>query len=177
MYTKGQKVETDLKLRHKRIGHINLQKLKNMQMKGVVIVLPKFTEKEIMGVREACQFGKKHCHPFLNERNVRKGTVDVVHSDVRGRAETTIFSRCRYNVMFIDDWYSLCTKRVKHSHASINLKTKSKRQPVDMYGAFAQMEEKSTSPTNFSFTPERKHSARVFMLSRTWQQSCQDLNS
>ena len=37
MFAKGRKVKTDLKLWHKRIGHINLQKLKGMQLKGVII--------------------------------------------------------------------------------------------------------------------------------------------
>ena len=81
MFAKGLKVETDLKLWHKRIGHINLQKLQNMQSKGVVIGLPNFTEKEIMSVYEACQFKKQRQHPFPKERNVRKGILDVVHLD------------------------------------------------------------------------------------------------
>ena len=78
MYAKGQKVETDLKLWHKRIGHINLQKLQNMQTKGVVIGLPNFTDMEITGVCEACQFGKQRRHPFPNERNVSKGISFIV---------------------------------------------------------------------------------------------------
>ena len=36
------KADTDIELWHKRIGHINLQKLKGMQLKGVVIGLPTF---------------------------------------------------------------------------------------------------------------------------------------
>ena len=60
MFAEGHKVETDLKLCHKRVGHINLQKFKGMQLKGVVIGLLTFTEKEIVGVCEACQFGKQH---------------------------------------------------------------------------------------------------------------------
>ena len=54
MFTKGLKVDTDLKVWHKRIGHINLQKLKGMQSKGVFIRLPTLREKEIEGVCEAC---------------------------------------------------------------------------------------------------------------------------
>ena len=37
------------------------------------------TEKEIVGGCEPCQFDKQHGQPFLNERNVRKGILDVVH--------------------------------------------------------------------------------------------------
>ena len=50
MFANGLRLETDLNLWHKRIGHINLRKLQNMQSKGVVIGLPNFTTKEIMGV-------------------------------------------------------------------------------------------------------------------------------
>ena len=84
MFAKGLKVETDLKLWHKRFGHINLQKLKGMQSKGVVIELSTFTKKEIVGVCEACQFGKQHRQPFPKERNVGKGILDVLHSHVWG---------------------------------------------------------------------------------------------
>ena len=84
MFAKGLKVKTDLKLWYKRIGHINLQKHKGMQSKGVVIRLPTFTKKEIIGVCEACQFSKQHRQPFPKERNVGKGILDVLHSHVWG---------------------------------------------------------------------------------------------
>ena len=87
MFAKGLKADTDLELWHKRIGHINLQKLKGMKTKGVVIELPTFIEKEsCIGVSAACQFGKQHQHPSPKERNVNKGLLDVVHSDVWGAA-------------------------------------------------------------------------------------------
>ena len=54
MFAKSLKVESDLNIWHKRIGHINLQKLQNMQTKGVILGLPSFTTKEITGVCEAC---------------------------------------------------------------------------------------------------------------------------
>ena len=57
MYAKGRKADTDIELWHKQIDHINLQKLKGMQSKGVVIRIPTFTEKEMAGICEACQFG------------------------------------------------------------------------------------------------------------------------
>ena len=104
MFAKGLKADTDIELWHKRIGHINLQKLKGMQSKGVVIRLPTFKEKEINGVCGACQFGKQHRHPFPKERNVSKGLLDVVHSDVWGPAQTATFGGCRYYVTFIDDF-------------------------------------------------------------------------
>ena len=53
MFANGHKTDTNIELWHKRIGHINLQMFKGMQMKGVIIRLPTFTEKEIVGVGEA----------------------------------------------------------------------------------------------------------------------------
>ena len=99
MFAKSTKTDSDIQLWHKRVGHINLNKLKAMKSKGVVIVLPTFKEKEIEGVCKACQFGKQHRHPFPKERNVRKCLIDVVHSDVWGPAQTAIFSECRYYVV------------------------------------------------------------------------------
>ena len=104
MFAKNTKADSDIELWHKRIGHINLNKLKAMKSKGVVIGLPTFKEKEIEGVCEACQFSKQHRHPFLKERNVSKGLLDVVHSDVWGPTQTATFGGCRYYVLFIDDF-------------------------------------------------------------------------
>ena len=97
MYAKSQKVKTDLKLWHKRIGHINLQKLQNMQSKIVTV-------KEMMGVCEACHFGKQNSHKFPKEQNVSKGILDAIHLDVWGPAQTTTFGGCRYYVTFIDNF-------------------------------------------------------------------------
>ena len=94
MFAKSTKVDSDIELWHKRIGHINLNKLKVMQSKGVVIVLPTFKTKEIEGVYEACQFGKQHRNLFSKERNVRKDLLDVIHSDVWGLAQRVTFGRC-----------------------------------------------------------------------------------
>ena len=53
-FAKGHKADIDIELWHKRIGYINLQKLKGMQLKGFIIGLLTFIEKEIVGVCEAC---------------------------------------------------------------------------------------------------------------------------
>ena len=105
MFAKYLKVNTDLEVCHKRIDHINFQKLQSMKAKGVVVRLSTFTEKGSTGVCEACQFGKQCQHPFPNERNVSKGVLDVVHSDVIwGPAQTTTFGICQYYVTFTDDF-------------------------------------------------------------------------
>ena len=70
MFAKSTKIDSDIEFWHKKIGHINLNKLKAMQSKRVVIKHLTFKEKDIEGICEACQFGKKHRHLFPKERNV-----------------------------------------------------------------------------------------------------------
>ena len=103
MYAKGLKTETNIELWHKRIGHVNLQRLRGMQSKGVVIGLPAFESKRVDRVCEACQLGKQHRLPFPKESSASKGLLDVIHSDVWGPAQTPTLGGCRYYVTFIDD--------------------------------------------------------------------------
>ena len=55
MNAKVLKTETNIELWHKRIGHVNLQRLLGMQSQGVVIGLPAFESKRVDRVCEACQ--------------------------------------------------------------------------------------------------------------------------
>ena len=82
MYAKGLKAKSDIELWHKRVGHINLCKLRSMQTKGVVHGFQPFTLKHPDNVCDVCQLGKQHRHPFLSERNMSKGLLDVIQSDV-----------------------------------------------------------------------------------------------
>ena len=43
MFVKGQKVEYDIYLWHKRIGHINFKWLEELQAKHIMFVLPNFS--------------------------------------------------------------------------------------------------------------------------------------
>ena len=104
MFVKGHKVDANIELWHKRMSHINLQKLKGMQSKRVIVGLLTLIEKEIAGMCEACLFGKQHRESFPKERNISKEILDVIHSEVWGLAQTTTFSGCRYYVTFIDDF-------------------------------------------------------------------------
>ena len=60
MYPKGLKTKTNIELWQKRIGHINLQRLRAMQSKGVVIGLLNLKPKRVNQMCEACQLGKHH---------------------------------------------------------------------------------------------------------------------
>ena len=71
MFAKGQKAESDIDLWHKRIGHVNYQRLQDLQSKQVVFRLPKFSGRKAQ-ICEACQLGKQHRLPFpdfLSPRN------------------------------------------------------------------------------------------------------------
>jgi transposase InsO family protein len=131
MYAKGLKAESDIELWHKRVGHVNLGKLRSMQTKGAVHGLPRFTSKHPDNVCEACQLGKQHRHPFLSERNVSKGLLDVIHSDVWGPAQTATIGGCRYFVTFIDDYSRhtwICPMKSKSEVFSHFLKLKNRME-------------------------------------------------
>ena len=100
-----------------------------MQTKWVVHGLPRFTSKHPDNVCEACQLGKQHRHPFLSERNVSKGLLDVIHSDVWGPAQTATIGGCRYFVTFIDDYSRhtwICPMKSKSEVFSHFLKLKNR---------------------------------------------------
>ena len=78
---KGQKVESDIDLWNKQIGHVNFQQLQELQAKQFVFGLPKFSGQKSQ-VCEACQVGKQNWLPFPNERNHSQNKLDLIHSDV-----------------------------------------------------------------------------------------------
>ena len=83
MFAKGQKVESDIDLWHKRIGHVNYQLLQDLQSKQVVFGLPKFSGQKAQ-ICEAFQLGKQHRLPFPSDLNRSRNKLDLIHSDVWG---------------------------------------------------------------------------------------------
>jgi len=64
LFTHGKGVG-DIRIWHKRDGHVNLQRLKLMEKENLVGGLPKFETKKVMSeVCETCQLGKQAKHPF-----------------------------------------------------------------------------------------------------------------
>jgi len=64
LFTHG-KGAGDIGIWHKRVGHVNLQRLKLMEKHNLVRGLPKFGTEEVMSkVCETCQLGKQAKHPF-----------------------------------------------------------------------------------------------------------------
>jgi hypothetical protein len=83
LFTHG-KGAGDIRIWHKRIGHVNFQRLKLMEKQNLVGGLPKFGTKEVMPkVCEACQLGKQARHPFpVQTTHVSSKPLEMIHSDV-----------------------------------------------------------------------------------------------
>lgn len=103
MFAHGAGVIVDVGIWHIRIGHVNVQRMKLMQSKEIMIGLPKFKVEDMHKVCEACQLGKQSKHAFLQDRHVSKNILEIVHFDVWGLAKTTSMGGCKYYVTFIDD--------------------------------------------------------------------------
>ncbi len=103
MFANGSGIVADTDIWHKRIGHVNMQRLKVMQSKEIVTGLPKFKVEGMQKICEACQFGKQTRHPFPHDKHVSSHVLELVHFDVWGPATTTSMGGCTYYVTFIDD--------------------------------------------------------------------------
>ena len=77
MFVHGASVIADVDIWHKRIGHVNLQKLKLMQSKEIVIELPKFKVDSMHKVCEACQLGKQARGSFPHDKYVSRNVIDM----------------------------------------------------------------------------------------------------
>ena len=93
-----------LDLWHKRLGHVNVQKLKQMQYGDVVHGLPNFKGGYLHQLCEACQLGKQSRLPFKREKYVSKYPLEIVHSDVLGSTKESSIEGNRYFITFIDDY-------------------------------------------------------------------------
>ena len=103
MFAQGTGFVADIEIWHKRIGHVNVQRLKSMQNQNIVTGIPKFKVDGMQGVCEACQLGKQSKAAFPHDQHVSKEVLNVVHTDVWGPAKTTSMGGCRFYVTFIDD--------------------------------------------------------------------------
>ena len=132
MFAKGQKVESNINLWHKKIGKVNYQRLQDLQSKQVVFGLPKFSGRKTQ-ICEACQLGKQHRLPFPNECNRSQNKLDLIQSDVCGLAQNVSLGGSRYFVSFIDDynqhtWIYLIEKQSEVFDCFRNLKNLVERE-------------------------------------------------
>ena len=103
LFAKGQKVESDIYLWHKRIGCVNYQRLQDLQSKQVVFGLLKLSGQKAQ-ICQACQLGKQHRLPFPNERNKSPNKLYLIHSNAWGPTQNVSLGGSRYFVSFIDGY-------------------------------------------------------------------------
>jgi len=103
LFTHG-KGARNIKIWHKRVDHVNLQRLKLMEKQNLVRGFPKFgTEKVMSKVCEACQSGKQARHPFpIQTTHVSSKLLEMIHLDV-WTVKTKSIKGCRYYMSFNDD--------------------------------------------------------------------------
>ncbi|MCO5593481.1 hypothetical protein L7F22_047495 [Adiantum nelumboides] len=102
MFAQSAGVVANVDIWHKRIGHVNEQRLCSMQSKQIVAGLSKFKVDGMHKVCEACQFGKQSRNSFPQEPNVCKRPFEVVHKDVWDPTKIANIHGSRYYVSFID---------------------------------------------------------------------------
>lgn len=94
----------NLMLWHKRMGHVNGDKLMKMKKKDVVNGMV-FSDQSVMADCSGCGQGKVHKQPFPDEA-VFRGTcvLDLVHTDLWGPSRVSSLSGNRYMMTITDDW-------------------------------------------------------------------------
>ena len=95
LFAKGQKIESDIDLWHKRIGHVNYRRLEDLQTKQVVFSLPKFSGPKAQ-ICEACQLEKQHRLLFLSNKT-RAVTSSIFSTRMYGeRHKVLVMARVDY---------------------------------------------------------------------------------
>ena len=98
-----------LNLWHQRLGHLNVQQLKQTVAKCHVTGID-LSDSDRLDFCEGCVEGKMSRYPFKPVGEIRSTRkLKLVHSDVCGPMSTESFNGKRYFVTFIDD-YSCCVK-------------------------------------------------------------------
>lgn len=102
-YTLLAKQKPSAVLWHRRLGHINLQRMKQMRDKAVTGL--DFDDSED-GIRNCtvCAMGKQTRLPFGRSENRSTHVLDLIHSDIIGPMETQSIGAAKYVLTFIDDY-------------------------------------------------------------------------
>lgn len=101
---------TDLRKWHQRYGHLNVNDLKAMKNKNMVLGI-KFASKMNEINCEVCAKCKIHVQPFKSSSNREENILGLVHSDICGPMSTESLGGAKYFVTFIDD-YSRYTEAI-----------------------------------------------------------------
>ena len=100
-HTDGQ--VSDIEMWHKRIGHMNYNRLKTLPTSGIVKGVPKFRVTGPATVCSACQTGKQARLPFPKQARRAHRILELIHSDVWMPSQPSL-SGYEYYVSFIDDY-------------------------------------------------------------------------
>ncbi|CAN6586525.1 unnamed protein product [Malus baccata var. baccata] len=96
-----------MKLWHKRLGHLNMTSLENLQKHEMVQRIPKMDQ--CSETCEGCVFGKHHRDPFEAGKAWRAiKPLELIHTDMCGLMQTTTISRNKYFLTFIYDYSQMC---------------------------------------------------------------------
>jgi len=92
----------DSKLWHLRYGHLNINGLKLLVDKGMVLGLPKIDSIDLC---EGCIYGKQTRNSFPVGKAWRAlKCLELIHADLCGPMHTTSFGGSRYFLLFTDDY-------------------------------------------------------------------------
>jgi hypothetical protein len=92
----------DAMLWHRRLGHVSLSRLQELDKKQLATGFQLGTVNNI-GPCPPCFKGKQHREPFTGEGVRATGLLDLIHADVCGPMQVPSMSGFRYMVMFTDD--------------------------------------------------------------------------
>ena len=155
LYTQKNAVVADIDIWHKRIGHVNVQRLKTMQSQNVVAGLPNFQISDMQKVCEACQLGKQTRHAFPHEKHVSTRPLKLIHSDVWGPTKNNSLAGSKYYVTFVDDhtrkvWIYFMKSKSEVLDTSSLSRIKLRKKHVCRLSVYAQMVEVSISHMNLA---------------------------
>lgn len=92
-------VQSDIKVWHERLGHLNIKEIQNMSKNGII---PMTLTGSGNFVCEACQYGKQARNPFKESMRGTTLPGEIVYSDVCGPIAESSLSGKRYFVLFKD---------------------------------------------------------------------------
>jgi hypothetical protein len=107
VYDHGKSVNKidNIDLWHKRLGHVNKQKIKDMKAKGIVHGLERESIKDVSGSCESCLEMKSVRLKFNKHDRLRaNGKLELIHSDICGPMRVASKGGALYVLTFMDDF-------------------------------------------------------------------------
>lgn len=93
----------DIEMWHKRVAHMNYQRLKNLPQSGLVLGISILQNAPPKCICKACEFGKSSRRPFSHEGIRSRRSLELIHSDLWTPSVPTLNGH-KYYVSFVDDY-------------------------------------------------------------------------